>query len=133
LRQIFPAACFPAEGNPGMRTVLPTLAILLASAPAAFAVTDAELKTKIVGTWGDNPTCAEGVLVFNADGTFVSRATGGADAADELKGTYEISGGKLNGKAEDHDMPEMTVSFDGETLVMASSGNVDRLNRCPKP
>jgi hypothetical protein len=27
----------------------------------------------------------------------------------------------------------MTVSFDGEVLVMATPGNVDRLTRCTKP
>jgi hypothetical protein len=116
-----------------MRAVLPALVFVLVTGATALAVTDAELKTKIVGTWGSEATCAEGVMVFNADGTFLSRSTGGAGAADELQGSYEISGGKLNGKAEDHEMPELTVSFDAETLVMASGGHVDRLVRCPKP
>ena len=115
-----------------MRVTLPALAFLLASVVAASATSDDDLRKMIVGTWGDSSDCAKGVLVFNSDGTFLSRDNS-TDANDELKGTYEISDGKLSGKAEDHDMPEMTVSFDGETLVMASSGNVDRLNRCPKP
>src|SRR6185503_20953867 len=110
-----------------MRAALPALAFVLATGATAFAITDAELKTKIVGSWGDTAACTEGALVFKADGSFASRDK---DPTNQLIGTYEISGGKLNGKAEDHEMPEMTISFDGETLVMASSGNIDRLSRC---
>lgn len=113
-----------------MRAALPAFAFVLASAATALAVTDAELKTKIVGTWGESAACTEGALVFKGDGSFVSRDR---DPSNQLVGSYEISGGKLNGKAEDHDMPEMTVSFDGETLIMASSGNIDRLTRCTNP
>jgi hypothetical protein len=115
-----------------MRIIPVALAFVLTGATAAFAVSDVELRTKIVGTWSDTAECAAGMLVFNADGTFVSRDTGSSEA-DALRGTYQIEDGKLNGKAEDHDMPEVTVSFDGETLVMAAAGDTDRLTRCAKP
>ncbi|CAN5375220.1 hypothetical protein BH10PSE9_BH10PSE9_20910 [soil metagenome] len=113
-----------------MRAVLPALAFVLATGAAALAVTDADLKTKIVGTWGESAACTEGALVFKADGSFISRDK---DPNNQLIGAYEISDGKLNGKAEDHEMPEMTVSFDGETLIMSSGGNIDRLTRCTNP
>jgi hypothetical protein len=110
--------------------VLPALVFLLATAASAMAVTDTELRTKIVGSWGESAACVEGSLMFNADGTFISL---NKDGTDELKGKYEIADGKLNGSAEDHEMPEMTVSFDGETLIMGSAGNTDKLARCTKP
>jgi hypothetical protein len=113
-----------------MRAVLPALAFVFATGTAALAETDAELKTKLVGTWGESAACTEGALVFKADGSFISRDK---DPGNQLIGSYEIVDGKLNGKAEDHEMPEMTVSFDGETLIMASGGNIDRLTRCTNP
>lgn len=114
-----------------MRAVFPALALLLATGAAAMAVTDAELRTKIVGSWGETAACTEGALVFNADGSFVSKDK---DPTNQVGGTYQIGGGKLNGKAEDHDMPEMTVGFDRETLVLSNiGGNADRLARCTTP
>ena len=115
-----------------MRAVVPALACLLAASSAAMATTDIELRQMIVGSWGESAACADGAIVFNADGTFLSRDKD-SNPDNQLNGTYEISDGKLNGKAEDHDMPEVTVGFDGEVLVMASEGNIDRLTRCTKP
>ncbi len=102
-----------------MRAVLTTLALVLA-ATAASATTDDELRTMMIGTWGDTADCANGTLTFNADGTFVSA---GADpASGTLDGTFEIVEGKLNGKAGDLVMPQVEVRFDGETLMLVGDG-----------
>jgi hypothetical protein len=115
-----------------MRAGFSALALLIAATVAASAATDAEIGQKIVGSWGDDAACVKGMLVFNADGTFLSKDK--EDNAD-FNGTYSIADGRLNGKVGDNAMPEMVVSFEEEMLVLAAggSGRSDRLTRCTAP
>ena len=73
-------------------------ALSIALSGPAFAATDDELQKALVGTWGDSADCTTGILVFNSDGSFSSGS--GSDPGDVQRGTYTVSGGKLNGKAE---------------------------------
>ncbi|HZP21074.1 MAG TPA: lipocalin family protein [Bauldia sp.] len=108
-----------------------TLALLIASSAAAFAATDDELKTQIVGKWGDTSACPNGAaLTFNADGTFVSGG-GTGNAADDRNGTYQINGGRLSGKSGDTTMPEVSIAVDGDKLVFTNdAGSTDTLVKC---
>jgi hypothetical protein len=105
------------------------LALLLAGTAAASAATDDELRSQLVGRWGETAECAGSVLTFNADGTFVS--SGGGDASGDRSGSFQITGGKLMGKAGDTTMPEVTVSFDADKLLLqGDSGDPDTLFKC---
>jgi hypothetical protein len=107
------------------------LALLVAGSAAAFAATDDELKTQIVGKWGDSAACPTGAAItFNADGTFISGG-GTGNAADDRNGNYQITGGKLTGKAGDTTMPTVGVAVDGDKLVFTNdSGATDTLVKC---
>jgi hypothetical protein len=106
-------------------------ALATAFGSPAFAATDDELKKAIVGSWGDAADCSTGVLVFTADGSFASSS--GTDPGDAERGTYTLVGGKLNGSAGEHVMPEVTVIFDGPDLYFQNEGgSKDRLYPCKK-
>jgi hypothetical protein len=120
--------------------VLPVVAwslAVLTMTGGAYAATDAELQTTIVGTWSDGE-CDLVTVVFNADGTFDSGYIG-----YQIKGTYQIVDGQILGK---HDMPQfgdgpggvmkpLGVRFDGGKLVLfdpAIGDNPDGgMTRCP--
>lgn len=111
-----------------MRAALFVLALVCTVTGAAAAPSDDVIRQKIVGSWGQSPTCAEGNLTFNADGSFVSKSAAGEN---RLAGTYGIDGSHLNGKNGENDMPVMLVDFDGETLLLDNgSGSPQRLERC---
>lgn len=112
-----------------MRAVLLAFALLPGLTFAAHAANDDELTQQMVGKWGENAACAAGALQFNADGTFFGLDQSGAET---LKGTFDITGGKLHGKTADGgSMPEMTVSFEAETLVLTGTDSpTQRLTRC---
>ena len=112
-----------------MRSVLTALTLFAAVASAA-AATDDELKAKIVGNWADTDMCKDGYLVFNADGTFVSKAPQGSPPDDDFKGTYTIVDGKLAGKTSAFEMPTVAVNFDGDKLVMGTGPTADILIHC---
>jgi hypothetical protein len=105
------------------------LAVVMAAALAAAAPDD-ELKMKIVGNWGDTDACSDGYLIFNADGTFVSKAPEGSPPDDDLKGNYTIVDGKLSGKTADFEMPTIAISFDGDKLVMGTGPDAQALVHC---
>ena len=108
--------------------VLP--AILIAMTTSAFAYTDAELQSALVGTWGNVEGCAGPVLVFNADGTFSQRVS---TDATEVKGTYQIKDGKLTGVIDGgSEMPEATLLYDGTTMNFVEGDNKTPLYACPK-
>jgi hypothetical protein len=98
------------------------LAFILAGTVAASAATDDELRQQIVGKWGETAECADSTLSFNADGTF-----GDGDRT----GTYSITGGKLSGKAGEQAMPDVTVSFDADKMMLKNEGgDTDTLTKC---
>jgi hypothetical protein len=113
-----------------MRLVLSALICFAAATAASAATPDADIKVKIVGSWADTESCKDGSLVFNMDGTFVSKAPDGSPPDDDLKGNYTIAGGKLMGKAEAIEMPTVAIDFDGEKLLMGDPPNQDILIRC---
>jgi hypothetical protein len=114
-----------------MRTALSGLALacmLAATAAMAAPPTDDVMRQKIVGSWGRSPTCDDGRLTFNADGSFTS---GGGNPDSAVSGTYAIADGRLTGENGDNDMPDMLVDFDGEALLLDDgSGSPQRLDRC---
>ena len=113
-----------------MRRTLTTLAFLIAGASAASAATDDELRTMLVGTWGQTAACAGMTLTFSDDGTF-SAGKRGDDPAATRKGTYAIKDGKLSGEADGQAMPEVTLSVEGETIYfVAESGTKETVIRC---
>jgi hypothetical protein len=112
-----------------MRLAVSVFAVL-ATATAALAATDAELKTMIVGNWADSESCKDGYLMFNADGSFVSKAPEGSPADDDFTGTYTILDGKLSGKTSAFEMPTVPISFDAGKLVMGAAPNQDTLMHC---
>lgn len=100
------------------------------TAPAVPPADDV-IRQKIVGSWGQSATCAEGRLTFNADGSFLSK---GAGEPDGVTGTYVIDHGRLTGENGDNDMPTMLVNFDGDKLLLDDgSGSPQRLDRCQAP
>lgn len=111
-----------------MRLALPALALLVALPTVAAAANDDEIKTAMVGSWGDNPACDNGRLTFAADGTFFSGDA--EDAEGARKGTYEVKDGVLTGTAGEDSMPTAKVSFEGDTLILAAEGHTDRLVHC---
>src|SRR3954463_8740210 len=113
-----------------MRLVLLPLVLFATVTAAAAAATDAEIKTKIVGSWADTDSCKDGSLVFNADGTFASKGPEGTPPEDTLTGTYTITGGKLNGQAGAIQMPSVTINFDGEKMLMGDAPDADILVHC---
>jgi hypothetical protein len=113
-----------------MRFVVTAFALLATIATAA-AATDAELKAKIVGSWGPTDTCEDGPLVFGADGSFALKGPPGTPAEQELTGTFTIVDGKLAGKTPQFDMDTVPVSFDGDKLIMGAPGpDADVLVKC---
>jgi hypothetical protein len=112
-----------------MRLVLSALVLVAFAIPAA-AATDAELKVMIVGNWADSGVCADGYLMFNADGTFSSVAPAGSPPEDDLKGTYTITDGKLAGMTPEFEMPTIPITFDGEKLIMGAGPTADTLMHC---
>ena len=112
-----------------MRFALTALAFF-AAVTAAAAATDDEIKAKLVGQWADTESCKEGSLIFNADGTFISKAPEGSPPDEDLKGNFTITGGKLTGKTPDFEMPTVAISFDGDKLVMGEGQTADILVRC---
>lgn len=112
-----------------MKKIVTAVALAATLSVPALAATDDELKQAIVGSWGDEATCSQGRLVFNADGTFSSGSA--SDPADVQSGTYTIVGGKLNGSADGAAMPEMTVTVENGVVYMAAEGGPkDRLYAC---
>jgi hypothetical protein len=112
-----------------MRFLISAVA-LFAAATAAVAATDDELRAKIVGNWADTEACKDGYLMFNPDGTFVSKAPEGSAPDDDLKGNYVIKDGTLSGQTPEFEMPTLAISFDGEKLVMGAGPSADILVRC---
>jgi hypothetical protein len=98
--------------------------LLAASASLAFAATDEELRTLIVGAWGQDPTCQSGSLTFNADGTFAL-----ARGEDSDTGTWQITGGMLSGATSDgNSRPDVKLTIEGDSLIF---GEMDEtLTRC---
>ena len=118
-----------------MRAALSVLALactLAATAAMAAPPTDDVMRQKIVGNWGQSPTCADGRLTFKTDGTFETK---GLANADGVAGTYAIDQGRLTGKNGDNDMPVMLLDFDGDALLLDDGGgDAERLDRCqPAP
>jgi hypothetical protein len=113
-----------------MRLILSTVVLLATAAAAGAAVSDADIKTKIVGNWADTDSCKDGYLVFNADGTFSSKGPTGTPPEDDLIGTYTIVNGKLAGQAGAVQMPTITIDFNGEKLVMGDGPDADTLVHC---
>lgn len=112
-----------------MKNIAIAAALLATLSVPALAATDDELKQAIVGSWGDEETCAQGRLVFNADGTFTSGPAD--DPANVQKGTYTIVDGKLNGSADGTAMPEMALTIeDGAIYMTEDGGSKDRLYPC---
>ena len=114
-----------------MRFTPLALALLIAAPAMAHAATDDELKKQLVGRWGETAACTESVLDFRADGTF-TMASGGDDPDSDMAGTYDIKNGVLTGKAEDRDMPTVTLRFEGTDKVYleADGKTTDTLVRC---
>lgn len=113
-----------------MHAAFLALAFVIGGAALAAAATDEELRQQILGKWGENPACQSTVLVFSADGTFTSDNLDD-DPDNDIRGTFQIAGGKLTGKAGDEAMPEVTLRFDASTLYFESDGDVtDTLIRC---
>ena len=111
-----------------MRAALFGLALVSTVAAAAAAPSDDVIRQKIVGSWGQSPTCQEGRLVFGADGSFSSQGT---QDSQSVGGTYAIDQGRLTGHSGDTDMQVVLVDFDGDTLLLDDgSGNPERLDRC---
>lgn len=107
------------------------LAVLLfaAASSPAFAATDDELRSQIVGAWGADAACAEAALVFNADGTF-SINEGGADAPGR-PGTWSIANGMLSGATPEGAMPDVTLRIEDAKLYFEEGGQVvNELTRC---
>ena len=113
-----------------MRLVLVPLVFFATVTLAAAAATDAEIKTRIVGSWADTDSCTEGALVFNADGTFASKGPAGTPPEGDLMGTYTIVNGKLAGQAGAVQMPTISIDFDGEKLIMGDGADADILVHC---
>jgi hypothetical protein len=100
------------------------LAATLPLAPAqASAITDSLLRDRLIGSWADMGDCHNGSLTFNADGSFTLT---GPNPSGDLKGTFEVTDGKLAGQAGERVMPVFQVLFDDQTLVLGP----DRLDRC---
>jgi hypothetical protein len=98
--------------------------LLAASTSLALAATDEELKAGIVGSWGQDATCASGTLTFNADGTFAL-----ARGDDSDVGTWQISGGVLSGATSDGaSRPDVKLTIEGDTLVFGEME--ETLTRC---
>lgn len=126
------AAAAPATpATPAQPAVPGTEAAPPAPGTQAVPPSDDVIRQKIVGSWGQSATCAEGHLTFNADGTFLSK---GADQAEGITGTYVVDRGRLTGQNGDNDMPAMLVAFDGDSLLLDDgSGKPQRLDRCQTP
>lgn len=100
---------------------------LAASAAFAFAATDDELNQQILGSWGEEETCAGGTLTFNPDGTYTIVL---ADD-DPESGTWSITDGVITAT----DQPVSTVTIEGETLTMGDPKGGPRKEtfvRCPE-
>lgn len=99
---------------------------LVATAHAS-AITDSLLRDRLIGAWTGRADCGTGALTFNADGTFSLTVVD--DPAGDLHGTYDITDGKLGGRAGDRAMPMLPLTFnDDGTLILGA----DLLMRCPK-
>jgi hypothetical protein len=115
-----------------MKKIAIAAALLATLSTPALAATDDELKQAIVGSWGDEATCRQGRLVFNADGTFTSGSA--EDPAEIQKGTYTIAGGRLEGSVDGTPMPEMTLTIEDGAIYMTEEGHPkDRLFPCAPP
>lgn len=114
-----------------MRFTPLALALLIAVPALAHAATDDELKKQLVGRWGETAACTDSVLDFKEDGSFTMQS-GGDDPDSDMSGTYEIKNGVLSGKAEDRDMPAVTLRFEGtDKVYLESEGKTtDTLVRC---
>ena len=114
-----------------MRLTPLALALLIAAPAVAHAATDDELKKQIVGRWGETAACTDSVLIFKEDGTF-SSDNNDDDPDNDMNGTYEIKDGKMTGKAEDRDMPAVSLRFEGPDKVFleAEGKTTDALIRC---
>ncbi|MCB1500882.1 MAG: hypothetical protein KDK07_14005 [Bauldia sp.] len=102
-------------------------AVLLAgSASLALAATDEELRSQIVGSWGQDASCGTGRLTFNADGTFTL-----ARPDRSQGGTWSIAGGMLSGTASDGSpRPDVGLSFEADTMIFKFGKQEDRFARC---
>ena len=107
-----------------MRLLFATLA-LLAFVNSAYAASDAEIKAKLLGSWGTGEACKEGSLTFKADGTFVSKAGAGGGPDDDLLGTYAVVDGKLKGRAGEIEMPTLSIRFQNDTLMLLDDEDPD--------
>ena len=114
-----------------MRFTPLALALLIAAPALAHAATDADLKKQLVGRWGETAACTDSVLIFKEDGTF-SSDNGDDDPDNDMNGTYEIKDGMMTGKAEDRDMPAVSLRFEGtdKVLLEADGKTTDTLIRC---
>lgn len=114
-----------------MRATPLSLAFLIAGSALAHAATDDELRKQIVGRWGETAACEGSVLVFNEDGSFLSDNLDN-DPDNDMKGTYAIKDGVLTGSAEDRDMPEVSIRFEGTDKLFFEAGgkSTDTLIRC---
>lgn len=115
-----------------MKNAFVSACFLIALASPTLAATDDEIKQALIGTWGESEGCKEGILVFNADGTFKSGVADDPDSGET--GTYTLVGGKLNGKTDSHDMPEVTVAVEDGKIVFHGAEVDERqeLFACPK-
>ncbi len=114
-----------------MRALPLALALLIAGPVVAHAATDDELRKQIVGRWGETAECQGSVLVFNEDGSFLSDNLDG-DPENDMKGTFAIKGGVLTGHADESDMPEVSIRFEGTDKLFFEAGGkaTDTLIRC---
>lgn len=96
------------------------VALLMALAGPAFAATDDELKTALVGAWSDVEGCTGARLVFKADGTFTTKS---GPTEEERNGTYAVQDGKLTGKGSDgSEMPVVALTYDGTSISFQGDG-----------
>jgi hypothetical protein len=99
-----------------MRALSAALIALFVSTLSASAATDDELKKMLIGKWSPAADCSGVALIFSDDGTFVSDNLDG-NADNDMKGTFTIKDGKLNGAAGDRAMPEVSLRFEGNDKV----------------
>ncbi|KAB2872242.1 MAG: hypothetical protein F9K43_08005 [Bauldia sp.] len=113
-----------------MRRPIAVLAMLIAGSTAASAATDDEFRQLLVGSWSLTAACDGDRLTFNADGTFAFSDASG-NPVNSRDGTYRVADGKLTGESAGSPMPEVTLSVQGETVVLTTKGgSKDTIVRC---
>jgi hypothetical protein len=110
-----------------MKQLALALALSALMVTSAFALTDAELKTGIVGTWdGSLANCDANSLMFEAGGLFKTYGH---------SGSYSIKDGHMTGvMATGETLPEVIVDLpnkDSMTMTYPGTDVKDVFVRCP--